>query len=162
MKSILQFLFQLWILPAFGKFAAQVQINNVDATGACVAVTGYIVLSGNYVTGGDPLNFTGSGTLPAIADPSFVGILAAIESSGLLNLDVWSMGGSMIGGSNSTDYDVNCTKSGSPAIISPQTGAKLKVGALGATPTTEHAANGYESQYTGDIVAFMAIFTKNL
>jgi hypothetical protein len=135
--------------------AAQVQINNVDATGACIAVTGFIILSGNYVVGGDPLNFA-----TAIADPSFIGMLAGIESSALLNLDVWSMGGSQIG-ANYTDYDVACTKAGSPAIISPATGAKLKVAAL-ATPATEHAAAAYESQYTGDIIAFMAIFTKNI
>jgi len=135
--------------------AAQVQINNVDATGACVAVTGFIVLSGNYPTGGDPLNFAA-----AVADPSFVGMLAGIASSALLNLDVWSMGGSQIG-PNYTDYDTVCVKAGSPAIISPATGAKLKVAVL-ATPATEHAAAAYESQYTGDIIAFMAVFTKNL
>jgi hypothetical protein len=136
---------------------AQIQINNVDATGAVICVTGYIILSGNYPTGGDPLNFT-----TAIADPSFVGMLPAVESSGLLNLDVWSMGGSMIAAGNSTDYDVVCVKAGSPALISPATGAKLKVGTLGTSPTTEHAAGAYESQYTGDIIAFMAEFTKNL
>jgi hypothetical protein len=136
---------------------AQVQINNVDATGACIAVTGFIVLSGNYPPGGDPLNFAA-----AIADPSFAGMLAGVESSGLLNVDVWSMGGSMIGGASSTDYDVVCVKTGNPAIISPATGAKLKVGTLGTTPTTEHAAAAYEAQYTGDIIAFMAVFTKNI
>ena len=142
--------------------AAQIQINNVEASGQAIYVCGFIVLSGNYPTGGDPLNFTGRATLPAIADPSFVGLLAAVESSGLLNVDVWSVAASGLNGANSTGYTTATTKAGSPAIISPATGVKLQVAALSATPTTQHAAAGYESQYTGDTIAFMAVFTKLL
>jgi hypothetical protein len=142
--------------------SAQVQINNIEASGQAIYVSGFIVLSGTYPTGGDPLNFSGSGTLPAIADPSFVGLLPGVESSGLLNLDVWSMAASGFAGANSTAYQTLCTKAGSPAIISPATGVKLQVAALSATPTTQHAAASYESQYTSDIIAFMAVFTKNL
>jgi hypothetical protein len=135
--------------------AALIQINSVDGSGGCIYVTGFIVLSGSYTTNGDPLNFA-----LATADPTYVGPLPAVESSGLLNMDVWSMAGSQIG-ANYTDYDVNCTKAGTPPIISPSTGAKLKCAAL-ATPGTEHSAGAYESQYTGDTIAFMAVFTKNL
>lgn len=135
--------------------AAQIQINSVDATGQNVVVTGFIVLTGNYPTNGDPLNFA-----LAIADPTYVGMLPAVESSGLLNIDAWSMAGSQIG-ANFTDYDVSCTKAGSPPIISPVTGAKLKCAAL-ATPGTEHSAGAYESQYLNDLIAFMAVFTKNI
>jgi hypothetical protein len=137
--------------------AAQVQINNVEASGQAIYVSGFIVLTGNYPTGGDPLNFT-----TATADPTFVGLLPAIESSGVLNVDVWSMGGSTINGSNSTNYDTICTKAGSPPIISPSTGVKLLVAALAASPSTQHSAAAYESQYLNDITAFMAVFTKNL
>ncbi len=134
-----------------------IQINNVEASGQAIYVSGFLVLSGNYPTGGDPLDFTS-----AVADPSFVGLLPAVESSGLLNLDVWSMNGSGINTTNSTNYQIVATKSGSPAIIAPKNGAKLKVAALASSPSTEHSASGYEPQYTGDLVAFMAVFTKNL
>lgn len=137
--------------------SAQVQINNVQASGQNIQVTGFIVLSGTYPPGGDPLNFTGSGTLPATADPSFVGLIAAVESGALLNLDIWSMSGTSIAASIA-GYSPACTKTGTPSLINPQTGAKLKVSALGAT--TEHAAATYEATYTGDIIAFQATFTK--
>jgi hypothetical protein len=141
---------------------AQVNISNVDAATQSIYITGFIVLSGNYATGGDPLNFTGSGTLPVGQDPSFVGLLAALEGTAILNVDVWSMNGSTINGANSTNYSPACTKTGTPALISPATGVKLKTAALSATPSTEHAAAAYESQYTGDLIAFMAVATKLL
>lgn len=141
---------------------AQVQINNVDASAQSIYVTGFIVLSGTYPTGGDPLNFTGGGTLPATQDPSFVGLLAALESTSILNVDVWSMNGSTINGASSTNYSPVVTKSGTPATINPATGVKLKTAALSATPSTEHSNIGYESQYTGDILAFMCVATKLL
>ena len=136
---------------------AQVQINNVEASGQAIYVSGFIVLSGNYPTGGDPLNFA-----TAVQDPSFIGLLAGIESAAVLNVDVWSMGGSGLNGANSTNYQIVATKTGSPAMINPATGVKLKVAALSATPSTEHSAGAYESQYTSDTIAFMAVFTKNL
>lgn len=139
--------------------AAQVQINNIQAIGGAIVATGFIVLSGTYPTGGDALNFTGNGTLPVTADPSFIGMVASIISSAVLNLDVWSMGGSSIAAS-ATGYSAVCTKTGTPSLINPQTGVKLKVAALGAS--TEHAASTYEAGYTGDIVAFQATFVKML
>jgi hypothetical protein len=134
---------------------AAIQINNVEGSGQNIKVTGFIVLSGNYPTGGDTLNFAA-----ATADPSFAGILPAAISLMLINIDVQSMGGSTINGASSTNYCPVCTKAGTPSIINPATGVKLKVGALGASPTTEHAAAAYESQYTGDIIGFMAVFAK--
>ncbi|HEX3156798.1 MAG TPA: hypothetical protein VHV32_19370 [Candidatus Angelobacter sp.] len=133
--------------------AAQVQITNVDASTQSIYVTFNVVLSGSYPTGGDLLNFA-----TATADPQFVGLLAAVESSSLINIDVWSMGGGTIGASNLVSYDPVVTKSGTPATINPASGIKLKVSALSAT--TEHAAGAYESQYTGDIITGMAVFTK--
>jgi hypothetical protein len=142
--------------------AAQVQIQSVQAAGQNIIVTFTVVLSGNYPTGGDSLNFTSSGTLPAIQDPAFVGMVAAIESSNLLQADVWSQGGQQIAGASSVSYDVVRTTSGSPPSCNPATGLKLKVGAVGANPTTEHAASAYEAAYTGDAVTGMAVFTKLL
>lgn len=137
--------------------AAQVQINSILPFGNVILAAGFIVLSGNYSSGGDLLNFAA-----ALQDPSFIGLVPAIESTSLLNLDVWSMNGSGINGSNSTNYNVRTQSTGSPAMINPASGVKLKVAALSATPSTEHAAAAYEAQYTGDVIAFMAVFTKML
>lgn len=134
--------------------SAQVQITNVDAAAQSLYVTFNVVLTGNYPTGGDVLNFA-----TATPDPQFVGLAPTVESSSLLNIDVWGQGGGSIG-SNQTNYCCAVTKAGTPAVINPATGIKLKVGALGAF--TEHAAAGYESQYLNDIVTGMAVFTKLL
>lgn len=135
--------------------AAVVQINSIIPAGNVITVTGYIVLSGSYTTGGDVLNFA-----TATADPSFIGLVAAIESSTCLNCDVWSEGGATINGSNSVAYDVVFSKSGTPSTVNPATGIKLKTAALNASPTSEHSAGAYESQYTGDTIGFMATFGK--
>ena len=137
--------------------AATVQISAVQPAGDAFEVAGFIVLSGTYPTGGDPLNFAA-----AVADPSFIGLLPAFIGSAVLQADVWSMNGATINGGNSVNYDVVVTKTGTPAMINPATGVKLKVAALGSSPTTEHSAAAYESQYTGDIIAFQAVFTRLL
>jgi hypothetical protein len=132
---------------------AQVQITNVDAATQSIYVTFNVVLSGAYPLGGDPLNFAA-----AIADPAFVGLLAAVESASCLNVDVWSQGGGGIGAANLTAYQCVVAKAGSPSTINPAAGIKLKVAALSAS--TEHAASSYESQYLNDIITGMAVFTK--
>lgn len=137
--------------------SAQVQIQNIDGQSGSLKVTGIIVLSGNYATGGDVLNFAA-----ATQDPTFIGLVPAIESQSLLNLDVYSMNGSSIGGANSTAYSPVLTRTGTPSVVNPSTGAKLKCAALNASPSTEHAAAVYESQYTGDLIGFTAVFTKNI
>jgi hypothetical protein len=134
---------------------AAIQINNVDAATQSIYVTGFIVLSGSYATGGDALNFA-----TATADPSFIGMLPAVESLSCLQMDAWSMNGANINGANSVAYSIVATKAGTPSIINPSTGLKLKVAALNASPSTEHSAASYESQYTGDTIAFMAVFAK--
>lgn len=137
--------------------AAQVNISNVQSVSQGYLVSGFIVLSGNYPTGGDLLNFAA-----AAQDPTFIGMLPGIESSACLNCDAWSASGSGINGSNSTNYGIRMNFTGSPAMVNPATGVKLKVAALSATPSTEHAAAAYESQYTSDIIQFQALFTKML
>lgn len=134
--------------------SAQVQINNVNPGQGAITVTGFIALTGNYPTGGEVLNFA-----TAIQDPSFIGLLAAIESSALLNIDVWSMGGTSVAAS-ATEYNPVCTRTGTPAMINPASGVKLKVAALGGS--TEHAASAYEASILGDLIAFQATFTKLL
>lgn len=136
---------------------AQIQINNIDASGGSIKVTGIIVLSGNYPTGGDTLNFA-----TATADPTFIGLLASLISSSILNLDVYSMSGQQIAGSSSIAYDPVLTRAGTPLVCNPATGAKLKCSAVGTSQTTEHSAASYESQYTGDLTGFTAVFQKLL
>lgn len=145
--------------------AAQVNITAVDAAGQFIIVCFNVVLTGAYPTNGDPLNFTGSGTLPVAADPGYVGPLPAVESSNLLQVDVWSQGRGSINGANSTNYDPSVTKSGTPATINPQTGVKLVVAALQAQGTAkdaEHTASNYEAAYLNDIITGQAVFTKLL
>lgn len=139
--------------------AAQVSIQTVDALGAQIYCTFNVALSGNYVTGGDPLNFTSGGTLPATQDPAYIGLVAAIESSTLLQLDVWDQSGNAINGANT--INVAAVKSST----SPATGAKIKAAALQAQGTAkdqEHAASSYEASYTGALITGFAVFTKML
>jgi hypothetical protein len=132
-----------------------VNINSVEASGGNITLTGFLVLSGTYPTGGDTVNLAA----PSV-DPSFVGQVPYSPSSVVLNFDVWSGGGANINGANSVAYGAVLTKTGTPAVVNPATGVKLKVAALNASPSTEHANSSYESQYTGDTVQFMAVLTK--
>ena len=136
--------------------AAQVQIQSVDAAGQNIYVVFTVKLSGSYPTGGDPLNFNGSGTLPVTQDPTFIGLVAAIESSSLLQISVESQGGLL-----SYQYAAIVSSSGSPATINPQTGVKLKIGALN-TFGTELSAGAYAAALTGDVITGVAVFTKLL
>lgn len=136
---------------------AQVSLQTVDALGAEIYVSFNVALSGNYPTGGDPLNFTSGGTLPATQDAAFVGLLAAVESSQLLQLDVWDQSGAAINGANT--INVAAVKSSA----NPATGGKIKVAALqtqGTSKDAEHAASAYEAAYTGASITGFAIFSK--
>jgi len=136
---------------------AQVSLQTVDALGAEIYVSFNVALSGNYVVGGDPLNFTSGGVLPATQDPAYIGLLAAVESSQLLQLDVWDQSGNAINGANT--INVAAVK----ASTSPATGAKIKVAALAAQGTAkdaEHTASAYEAAYTGAQITGFAIFSK--
>jgi hypothetical protein len=138
---------------------AQVSLQTVDALGAEIYVTFNVALSGNYPVGGDPLNFTSGGTLPATQDPAYIGLLAAVESSQLLQLDVWDQSGNAINGANT--INVAAVKSST----SPATGGKIKVAALqsqGTSKDAEHAASAYEAAYTGASITGFAVFSKLL
>jgi hypothetical protein len=135
--------------------AAQVQIQSVDASGQVIYATFVIVLSGNYPTGGDLLNFTSGGVLPATQDPAFIGMLAGIESSNCINIDVWSNGGGSVAGGNTVNY--SCSRTIVNNVCNPASGIKLKTGVLN-TYGTEHSAAAYESAYLNDIIVGMAVF----
>lgn len=132
---------------------AQVSLQTVDALGAEIYVSFNVAFSGNYPTGGDPLNFTAGGTLPVTQDPAFIGLVAAIESTNLLQVDVWSQGGNLARG-----YVPAVTKVAN--VINPATGVKVKInsGLFG----TELSAGAYPGDVTGDQVTGFAIFTKLL
>lgn len=138
---------------------AQVSLQTVDALGAEIYVSFNVVLSGNYPTGGDPLNFTSGAPLPATQDPAYIGLVAAVESSTGLQCDAWSQSGGSINGANSTNYCIN------KVSTNPNGGFKLKCAALvaqGTAKDAEHAAGAYEAAYTGDNITGFAIFTKML
>jgi hypothetical protein len=132
----------------------QVSIQSVDALGAEIYVSFNLTPSGSYTTavGGDPLNFTSGGTLPAVADPAYIGLAATIISSQLLQCDVWSQGGNLV-----RQYVVNKTSS------SPTSGSKLKLSAA-STFGTEQTTAAYSSlaDVVADILTGFAIFTKML
>lgn len=134
--------------------AAQVQITNISSAGQSIYVTFNIVLTGSYPTGGDPLNFTPSGTLPVIADPTFIGIAPVIESSSLLTIDINSVNGNLV-----NQFTPIVTKSGTPTTINPATGVKLKISAASIFGT-EFSAGAYSATLLADLVTGMAVFTK--
>jgi len=142
--------------------AAQVSIQALDAAGQNTYVVFGIALSGNYVTGGDPLNFTANNPLPVTQDPLFIGLVAAVESSQLVQLDVWDQSGNAINGANTINV-VPIKPAG--VGVNPNGGGKIKVAALAAQGTAkdvEHAASAYEAAYTGANLTGFAMFTKLL
>jgi hypothetical protein len=130
--------------------AAVVSIQTVDALGAEIYVSFNVNLSGSYVAGGDILNFTSGGTNPAIQDPAYIGLIAAIESSQLLQLDVWSQGGNLINQIVANKVSSN-----------PATGGKIKIGAASGFGT-EFSAGAYSAGLLADSLTGFAIFTKML
>lgn len=132
----------------------QVKIQTVDALGAEIYVSFNLTPSGSYTQsiGGDPMNFTGSGTLPAVQDPAYIGLLPSVISSQLLQVDVWSQGGNLV-----RQYVVNKTGT------SPANGSALKISAA-STFGTEQTTTTYAAQtdITSDLLTGFAIFTKML
>ena len=99
-----------------------------------VYVAGQLKFSGNYVSGGDTLDWT------TVADK--------LGSDQCLNLFLdWQGLG-------------NCYWPIGQASTAPN-GWKVKVGVVG-TYGTEHAASAYEAAITGDVVSFTACFRKLL
>lgn len=121
--------------------AVAVLIKNVNAQNQnCIVVTGKLVCSGSYVTGGDTVDFT-----KAIADPTFIGMVPAIESSlAGFAFDAWSAGGNIANG-----YF--------PIEGNAQNNCKLKIT---SAFNTELAAGAYPGAITGDTIDFQIAFFK--
>lgn len=122
--------------------AIKVSINNVIAIKGgqgALLVTGNLVPSGNYVSGGDTVDFTG-----AVQDPALVGGAGPFIDSSLPveNLDIWSAGGNIANG-----YF--------PIIGTKQNNCKFKIT---SAFNTELSAGAYPAAITGDTINFMAVF----
>jgi hypothetical protein len=142
MKSLLRFLFECWVAPAFGKFLLAVTITYVDATGPVIRVGFNILPSGNYVTGGDTLNLSTAGQ-----DPLYVGGVAAIEALGApIDLDVWDASGDILFGVY-------------PVIGATAATCKVKRTASG-TFGTELSAGAYPAGILADKLMGEAVFNK--
>jgi len=122
--------------------ALQVQITSIKAVGQQLRVAFNLVASGNYVSGGDTIDFT-----KAIKDPSFIGGPDTIETSqGACQIDIWSQGGNIANG-----YF--------PILGSALNNCKFKVT---SAFNTELAAGAYPGAVTGDKICGEAIFAAPL
>jgi hypothetical protein len=127
----------------------QVSIQTIEATADAVFVTGKLIPSGNYVTGGinggaggDVIDFT-----KAVLDPLFSGIATAIPSSKApTQLFAESQGG-VLGYQYQT------------IIGSAQNNNKLVISAL-ATFGSELASGAYPAVILADNIGFSAVFQK--
>src|SRR5438270_710912 len=71
--------------------AAVVSITSINSVGQQIRVAFNLILTGNYPTGGDTVNFA-----TAVQDPAFVGMAAAVEALGApISLDIWDQGGNL-------------------------------------------------------------------
>ena len=122
--------------------AISVSIQSVDALDNMVQVTGKLILTGSYVTGGDTVNFT-----TAVQDPLFTGMQPNIPSSQPpFSFSAWSQGGNLL-----NTY--------APIIGATQATCKLKICAA-STLGTEFSAGVYSAALLADNVGFSAIFPK--
>src|SRR5271166_2544258 len=122
--------------------SAQVQISNVQPMGNQFRVAFNVILTGNYPTGGDTLNFA-----TATQDPNFVGMVPMVDASqGPISLDVWDMGG-------------NITNGVFPVLGANPTNSKLK---FTSAFNTELGAGAYPASITSSKIAGEAIFNKML
>ena len=105
-------------------------------------MSGVLILSGNYVAGGDTINFA-----TAVQDPNFTGLTPVIPSSQPpQDLDCWSIGGNLL-----NQY---CA-----VVGTSQTNNKLKVSAA-STFGSEFSAGAYSAAILADTIAFQANFKK--
>jgi hypothetical protein len=120
----------------------QVQIVRVSVVGNQVRVGFNVVPSGNYVAGGDTLDFT-----KAVAASTFFGNVPTILSDqGPLNFDVWDVGGNLANGVF-------------PVIGAAQNNCKVK---FSSAFNTELAAGAYPASITGSTLQGEATFPANL
>jgi len=147
MQTILRMLFQLFVLPAFGKFTITISgldgnpfgTRDIDASPNNFCFSFHkLVLSGSYVTGGDTLDFsTVAGLIPSGGLP----ILAFAEGNGSGTQQ--SAGGGyyiVLSGNALNNW-------------------KLKIFAAAGT---ELAAGAYVAQQTGDGIFLTVLWRKLL
>lgn len=103
----------------------------VDATQNDVIVYGTLVLSGNYVTGGDVMNLAGSSQIPSNAVPDWVEILEAPPA-----------------GTSPTGYDYIYCPGATPAL------GKVAI----FNGTSELAAGAYSAGLLAAVIKFRASF----
>jgi len=115
-------------------------IQNIDALDNDVVVSGYLIASGSYTTGGDTANLGA-----AVPAPGVVLATAAIPSSGpMFCPDAWSITGNLTNG----------------YFAIPGTGLNLKVKMSASIGGSELAAGAYPASVTGDTIAFNVQFNK--
>ena len=121
-----------------------VSIQSIDETTKYLYVTGLLIASGNYPTGGDTCDFTA-----AVIDPDFTGpaSLPLPTSKAPTQFTAESQGG-LLG------YQYV------PVKGAALNNSKLKVSALN-TFGTELSAGAYPAAVTGDSITFSAVFKKN-
>lgn len=119
-----------------------VSIQNVDALDNIVIVSGVLIATGNYVTGGDTVDFT-----KAVQDPLFSGLQPNIPSSKAPQcFDIWSAGG-------------NLTRAYFPVTGTQQNNCKVKMNAS-AGSGSELSAGAYPSDVLTDTINFACQFPK--
>jgi hypothetical protein len=144
MKSIFHLFFSCWILPLLGKFTTSVSITKVIADDQDGTVYFNLLLSGNYPTGGDTVNFE-----TAVQDPAFEGNFAGIPASlAPISLDIWDASGEIL-------FQI------APILGTTQANCKVKFGAS-ATFGTQLAAGAYPAGLTGASLQGVAVFHKNI
>lgn len=122
--------------------ALSVVINRVEAAGSYVEVEGVLTASGNYVAGGDTIDFTS-----LTFGPNFSGLSGIIPSSQPpVELEAWSQNGNLV-----NQYV--------PIIGAALNNSKLKISAA-STFGTEFTAGAYSAAILADIIGFRATFRK--
>jgi hypothetical protein len=117
--------------------AIAISVTNVDATGVTTWMTGTLVFSGNYVTGGDTLDWTGA--MEAVGASGQV----VASGSGPQQVMIDSQNGNAgyyvpVQGSGINNWKVKCFTGGG----------------------TEVSAGAYPGSITADAVAFQAQFKR--
>ncbi len=124
--------------------ATSVSITKVIADGQDGIVFFNLPLSGNYVAGGDTVNFE-----TAVQDPAFQGNVAEIPASlAPISLDIWDVSGNIV---NQIVAVLGTT----------QANCKVKFGAA-STFGTEFAAGAYSAGLLASKLEGMAVFHKNI
>ncbi len=124
--------------------ATSVSITKVIADGQNGIVFFNLPLSGNYVAGGDTVNFE-----TAVQDPAFQGNVAEIPASlAPISFDIWDASG-------------NIVNQIAAVLGTTQANCKVKFGAA-STFGTEFAAGAYSAGLLASKLEGQAVFHKNI